>query len=122
MDLSFVRLEKVALDKFLPADKSAVFDVSFEDSIGSSSFSERLAIGPGTADEIFNLLTNIEEKRAYRVDSEGLEIIIEDKDAVMHKLEQFIGGIIAIAVRLEKSEPEKYLGLLTKINTSSLRF
>jgi len=122
MDLSFVRLEKVTLDKFMPADKSAVFSVSFEDSIGDSSFSERIAIGPGTADEIFNLLTDVEGKRAYKVDSEGLEIIIEDKDEVTHKLQQFIGGIIAIAVRLDKSEPKEYLGLITRINMMSVNF
>jgi hypothetical protein len=74
MDLSFVRIEKIALDKFMPADKSAVFEVSFDDSIGASSFSERIAIGPKTADEILALLTEIEEKRAYRVDSDGIEI------------------------------------------------
>ena len=122
MDLVFVRLARVSIDKYTPADKTALFEVSLEDVIGSSSFSKRLLIDSKSSSQILQELVKAEERRSYVPDSKGVKVIVEDYENVSEKLGKFIGRALAFVANLDRHEPKSYLNTLSNIDRMSIEF
>jgi len=120
-DIIFARVLKISLSNYLPAEKTAIFRVDFEDFKGRAEFSKEMPLTQDAVEKVRELLIMSAARRHYSADSKGnVNVIIENEAAFINAMNELLARAQRMIQIIERKDAKSYLNALSNINMLSI--
>ncbi|MEM0230819.1 MAG: hypothetical protein QXW00_03250 [Candidatus Woesearchaeota archaeon] len=120
-ELVFVKVLRISLADYLPAEKTARFSVEFEDLKGTSEISKRMHVEYEAYNILEEMLRMAAAKRHYSADSYGnVNVVVENGEDFIRGMRELISRALRMIQTMDRKDAKSYLNALANINMLSI--